>query len=147
MPLRNTIFVSQILLHAPGAGVSSSSDTERASAIKESLTTITNHPFGSGPGTAGPAVLRSQNTGVLTENYYLQLGVEVGIIGLALFLAILSGVALALWRQTGESTLALALFASLIGISAINLVLHGWADSTIALLWWGATGAIVRQRK
>jgi hypothetical protein len=40
---------------------------------------------------------------------------------------------------------ALALLASLIGIIA-NLLLHVWADDTLAYIWWGIAGAVLAKK-
>ncbi|MBL8160204.1 O-antigen ligase family protein [Candidatus Saccharibacteria bacterium] len=103
------------------------------------------HPFGRGPGEAGPASFYSPNGPRIAENYYVQVAQEVGIIGLGLLLTILYIVARRLWRlvqSRGASPLALGLFASFWGIAVINLFLHGWADDPTALVWWGLAGLL-----
>jgi O-antigen ligase len=130
------------LLHS---GTNSNSD--HLAAVKRSLASVAANPLGYGPGTAGPASLRDRlQTGFIGENYYLQLAIEVGVIGLVIFLGIIGIVGWQLWRAGAQNDVALALAASLAGISIINLFLHGWSDSTIALMWWGAAGASIRQR-
>ncbi|HSX53121.1 MAG TPA: O-antigen ligase family protein [Patescibacteria group bacterium] len=115
-----------------------SSNFDRARALKSGLHDIVHQPWGSGPGTAGPASVRNNGQARLAENYYLQIGQEVGILGMLLFVAINILVAAALWRQGGE--LSLILLASLIGLTLVNLLSHAWADDTLALLWWGLAG-------
>jgi chromate transport protein ChrA len=77
--------------------------------------------------------------GRISENYYLQIGQEVGWLGLGLFVAIVIMVGHSLWRLRHE-LLARTLFVSLIGISVVALVQHVWVDDTLALLWWGFAG-------
>lgn len=129
-------------------GVAASTDQHTA-AIKDGLRIIKQHPLGQGLGSAGPASFRGDNP-LIPESYYLQLAIETGIIGLMLFCA---GQALlgwrlwhlseepkkSPWRQQG----AAAAVATLAGIAILNLVLHGWADSSTALIFWSFTGAVV----
>ena len=55
------------------------------------------------------------------------------------FILINLGVGYLLWLRRSDP-MALCLFASLIGLSFINMLSHGWADDTIAYLWWGLAG-------
>jgi hypothetical protein len=123
------------------------SNTQRARAIKSSLSTIAEHPLGQGPGSAGPASFRGDRSGIISENYYLQLGIELGYLGLASFLLISLVMARYLWRLSPSSQLALPLLASFIGMAVVNLFQHGWADSTMALVWWGSSGLLIGSRK
>lgn len=128
------------LLHTGGRFYQESgSDAERLDAISRGIETIKSEPLGRGLGTAGPAS-QATNQELITENYYLQIATEVGVIGLILFLLICLAVARSLWQRQAHSPLALPLLASLVGISVINLFLHGWTDSSTALVWWTATG-------
>jgi hypothetical protein len=94
-------------------------------------------PFGGGVGTAGPASFYDTHADI-AENYYVQIGQEVGVLGLGLFIAINVLVAQALWRQ--KDTWPRALLASFVGITVINMFLHGWADDPTAMTWWGLAG-------
>jgi len=47
-----------------------------------------------------------------------------------------------LWRQRSELWAKL-LLASLVGISVINLFLHGWSDDPTAMTWWLIAGLYV----
>ena len=128
------------LFHTSSQSVNVSSNSRRASAIKDGLIDVTLQPLGRGPGTAGPASFR--NTGHMAriaENYYLQIGQEVGILGMFLFIAINILVAKDLWLKR-QYLLPQLLLASLVGITLVNLVSHAWADDTLSLLWWGLAG-------
>ncbi len=118
-----------------------SSDKLRASLMKDAFKDVTSRqPLGRGPGTAGPASFRNTpNQPRIAEDYYLQIGQEVGVEGLVLFIAICALVFKALWQQKSDS-LAMVLLVSFIGISLINLVSHAWTDDTLSLLWWGFAG-------
>lgn len=98
------------------------------------------HPFGQGPGSAGPASYYGATPNI-SENYFVQIGQEVGWLGLALFVAISVLVVRGLYRSGAiEGRLLLASFS---GISVICLFLHGWADDPTAMTWWGLAGLYI----
>lgn len=99
---------------------------------------IAAHPWGEGVGMAGPASFYNPSGAHIPENYFVQIGQEVGLLGLALFGTICVLVGRALWLQKG--LWPPALFASFLGITLINFFLHGWADDPTALTWWGLAG-------
>ncbi len=116
-----------------------SSNAGRASALQSGVSDVLSEPFGRGPGTAGPASQHNLQPARIAENYYLQIGQEVGWAGLGLFVAINILVARELWRRR-QDTLARMLLASLAGIAFVNLLQHAWTDDTLALIWWGLAG-------
>ncbi len=138
---RHSYFVQNVVFHSSGASSSPmSANAERNAAIKRAASDVYHHPLGGGIGSAGPASRR--NTGhdeKIAENYYLQIGQEVGWAGLLLFVAIVGRIAIKLWRQR-RSALAQVLLAALVGLSFINLFAHAWADETLAYVWWGLAG-------
>jgi hypothetical protein len=101
---------------------------------------LAHHPLGDGPGTAGPAsVYNHGHPARIAENYFIQVGQETGWLGLTLFTLINVGVGYLLWLRR-DDPLALSLFASLIGLTLINMLSHAWADDTLAYIWWGLAG-------
>ena len=108
-------------------------------ATKDGVVDIANHPLGFGPGSAGPASVYNSSPARISENYFVQIGQELGWFGLALFLIINGAVGYLLWLKRADP-LALGLFASLIGITVVNLLMHAWADDTLAYVWWGLAG-------
>ncbi|MBI4101075.1 O-antigen ligase family protein [Candidatus Microgenomates bacterium] len=140
---RSDILAPLLLHSSPRIRTEQTTDVFRLQSIKQGLTHIIKQPWGYGPGSAGPASLVGDQP-LVTENYYLQIGTELGLPGLMLFVWLLAVIAVSLWRIRNRTSLAIPLLASFIGISFINLVLHGWADSTTALIWWGSAGAIIR---
>ena len=130
--IQNTVFHSDNTSHAK-----TSSNTQRAGALEKGWHDVEHEPFGRGVGTAGPASVRN-GTPRIAENYYLQIGQEVGWLGLSLFLAINLLVAHALWIRS--TPLARVLLASFIGLTVVNMISHAWADDTLSLLWWGLAG-------
>ena len=79
---------------------------------------------------------------MLTENYYLQILHELGVIGLALFLAICVLVAKKLFKKR-SNTIALALLASFAGLAITNFLVHIWANEAVAYTWWGLAGVLI----
>jgi hypothetical protein len=140
--LKNNVSLQNEVLHTQtNSAVKTTSNGAHASALKSGLKDVLHQPFGDGPGTAGPAsVYNGDHPARIAEDYYVQIGQEVGWLGLALFLSILVLVAVELYEQAGQSRLALILFASFIGIGFVNLLSHAWADNTLAYVWWGLAG-------
>ena len=136
--------MQNFLLHGNLAnyGRLNTSDGQRLDAQNHALSVIKSHPLGLGLGTAGPASFHSKQP-VISENYYLQIAIELGIPGLVLFLCLLTSLGRALYQYCNRPLAASAL-ASLIGISIVNLFLHGWADSSTAIVWAIAAGASLR---
>ncbi len=138
---RNSSVIKNTLLHTDNSSQApESSNSVRREALLDGTRDIVREPFGRGPGTAGPASVRnSGHSPRIAENYFIQIGQEVGIIGLGLFVALYVLVARMLWRQR-EDQLSVVLLVSLVAITVANMVSHAWADDTIALIWWGLTG-------
>ncbi len=128
-----------IVLHTEDhSSVAVSSNDAHLKALRSGVADIIHQPLGRGPGTAGPASVYN-NKPRIAENYYLQIGQEVGVVGLMLFILINAGVGYLLWLRRADA-LALTLFASLISISLVSLLSHAWTDDTLAYIWWGLAG-------
>lgn len=123
-----------------------SSNESRRSAITSAAIEVAREPFGRGPGTAGPASQHNNQPVRIAENYYLQIGQEVGWIGMVLFVLINGLVARELWRRRGD-TLARLLLASLAGLAFIGLLQHVWTDDTLSLVWWAFAGIAIGSLK
>ncbi|MCF7845128.1 MAG: hypothetical protein K9M03_04870 [Kiritimatiellales bacterium] len=66
---------------------------------------------------------------LLPENWYLQIGVELGILGFVLFVTLIVLVLRSLRREHET-------FLILLGISIAAIFLHAWEDSAVALTVW-----------
>ena len=110
-------------------------------ATQAGIERVMDNPLGCGLGCAGPASYYSSSPKI-SENYFVQVGEETGIIGLTLWLIIQGSVFVMLYRSylTFRNPLALVLLASGIGISVIGLLLHVWSDDPLSLTWWGLAG-------
>lgn len=141
--LRNDTSFQNFFLHTQdNSVVVTTSNDGHISGTVDGVKDIAQNPLGHGPGSAGPASVYNANAGRIAENYYIQIGQETGVIGLALFMTILGTVAYLLWTRR-YTPLALTLFVALIGISFVNLLSHAWTDDTLAYLWWGFAGLAV----
>jgi hypothetical protein len=117
------------------------STTEHISSFNQGLNQIYAQPLGRGLGTAGPASYHSNNP-FIPESYYLQIGIETGVVGLVLFLAVIVQLLMQLWRSRRQD-ISPGLLGALVGLSIVNLVLHGWADASTAIVFWILAGVAV----
>lgn len=142
--LRHNTHLQNIVFHTQEhSAVATTSDQGHADALASGVRDLAREPLGRGPGTAGPAsVYNSGHPARIAENYYIQLGQEVGWLGLGLFLTIYGFVAYLLWQRRADP-LAFTLLAALAGISLVNLLSHAWTDDTLAYLWWGLAGVAI----
>jgi hypothetical protein len=135
--LRNNLGFENAVFHTDKASkIAVSSNQGHASAFKSAAKDIIHQPQGGGVGSAGPQSVYNNHPARIAEDYYLQIGQEAGIAGMLLFIAICVAVAKQMYARRSDP-LALALFASLVGISLVNLLSHAWGDDTLAYVWWG----------
>lgn len=141
---RDNNLIQNTLFHTDETSQSeNSSNDARLGSIQTGMSDILQEPWGQGVGTAGPAsVYNSGNEGRIAENYYLQIGQEMGVLGLAVFIslqAIVAAELLRLYRREGDM-FALGLFAAFLGLFVVNILNHAWADDTLAYVFWGLAG-------
>jgi hypothetical protein len=110
--------------------------------IKRGLSGIVHNPFGHGPGTAGLASIQNPKGSFLTENYYIQIGYEVGVVGLALFI-ILNVIVWKLLWQSRRSLLSVSLLAAAVSYVGMNMLLHTWSNEAVACQWWLLAGMVI----
>lgn len=122
-----------------------SSNEARLDALRTGASDVAGDPLGDGPGTAGPASFYN-NEPRIAENYFIQVGQETGWLGILLFFLINAGVGYLLWSRRNDP-LALSLFASLVGLTFVNLLSHAWTDDTLAYVWWGLAGVAMAPDK
>lgn len=128
-------------LHGNCVGQLVGSDAIRQQSLRAGIRTFTHNLGGLGLGSAGPTAFQV-GRGIITENWYLQIGIELGIIGLILVLLFFGLNLFELYQRFNDrsAVLTLALFASLCGLMVTNLFLHTWADSTLGLVFFSALG-------
>lgn len=138
--LRNTSFFQGYITHAT---VDERNDLDsndyHTILLREGLEGVIEQPAGHGPGTAGLASIRDPQGGQLTENYYVQVAYEVGLLGLAIFVVISVVVYLRVRRR--RDYIGTALIASFWAYVLMNMFLHTWSNETVAAQWWLLAGA------
>lgn len=120
------------------------STSEHVQLMKQGLQKIKEKPLGMGLGTAGPASLHFEK--FLTENWYLQIGIEMGVLGLILFLSILFSLFKKLLDDPKNSH-KIGLFLSLVGISIAGLFTHAFEETTTVLIFFGFSGIFLSPRQ
>lgn len=100
------------------------------------------HPFGCGLGCAGPASFYG-NDPKISENYFVQIGEETGIIGMITWISLFVVAMRYLYGYARSDEIALGLFLAGLGITIVGVFLHVWADDALSLLWWGLAGIVI----
>jgi hypothetical protein len=141
---RDTYFIRSTVLHigeSSDSGVTSNSI--RYEALSQSVSRIIERPFGEGLGTAGPSSLKNTEQKVaLTENHFLQVAVELGVLSFIVFMAISISAGIDLFKRRG-GVLYLGLFASYTGLLITNNLVHIWSSDAVAYTWWGIAGLVI----
>ena len=84
----------------------------------------------------------------LPENWYLQVGIELGILGFLLFITlILVTLEQLLVRGKKATPSSLRVFLVFLGVSIASLFLHGWEDSAVAYSIWSMAGIALTKRE
>lgn len=141
--IRNTAFFESYIVHSNQSEQVKDLDSNdyHALFIKQGLEGIKEEPMGHGPGTAGLASIQNPKGGQLTENYYIQIGYELGIVGLALFMAL--NVYLYMKVRQVDSPWAPVILASFWAYVVTNMLLHTWSNEAVAAQWWILVGIAI----
>ena len=122
--------LQRIVFHDENNSEQVDSNERRLIEFSEAIEEISDQPLGYGLGSSGPASFYGEEPSV-PDNYYLQIAIEIGVLGLTLFISIV--VLLLLNLRQHDSVL----FASGVALSVIAFFNHLWADDLIAYTWWG----------
>jgi hypothetical protein len=117
------------------------SDELHLYSVQKGLKGVADQPFGHGPGTAGIVSIQNESGSFLTENYYIQIAHEIGLIGLALFLGIWAYAVRLLIKK--KTVLAQVLVATAVAYAVMALVMHLWTNEAVAAQWWLLAGFAV----
>ena len=105
---------------------------------------VLSHPLGSGLGTSAATVVRFDvDDGLLTENFFLRVGAEVGLLGSLAMIAFVVMVLRMLWRRAADGDrdgLTLGALAGLAGVAAGALVLDTFAELAMGWMLWLLVG-------
>ncbi len=110
------------------------------------------HPFGAGPGQAGELSFmtivggNTTNLALSIDNAYAKYAIEIGPIGLGLFLLMVAAALRAAWRARRArdqqlSAVATAIFAGQIGMLVASFTVATFSWAQLSLLFWLLTGA------
>jgi O-antigen ligase len=139
------------------------SSSEHINLSKQGLEILTQNPFGKGLGSAGAASKYESEEGKLAvgfvpENWYLQIGIETGFIGIFLWVLILFLVMQKLVQKNvgafikrpeknpENNNFPLSLASAIFGISIISFFLHSWESSAVAYSVWGMAGILLSKK-
>lgn len=141
---RHQYAVQNILVHSDASTAAKSQHDSNGYHwlyTRRGLEGIANKPLGHGPGTAGIVSIQNPNGGLLTENYYVQIGYEVGILGLLVFI----GAHVLIYKELlkRRSGLGLCLLAAFWGYLIVNMLLHIWSNEAVAAQWWLLAGMVL----
>lgn len=103
-----------------------SSSSQHLVAMQEGITVLSKNAFGLGLGTAGPASYHFGNP-IIPENWYLQVAIESGILGLCIFVVFL----LLLFKISYSKVPEISY--SLLGLCVMALFLHTFEDSSTVI--------------
>ncbi len=136
---RNSV-IQNAVFHTDTNNNTVNSNQGHIAALEAAVDEVVEAPLGSGPGSAGPASVHlEKNPPRIAENYYAQIAQEVGVIGLALFLAMF-GLLIRQLLRNAKAPWPSALLVSGLGLAAASMLLHVWADDTLGIIWWGLAG-------
>ncbi|HUP26103.1 MAG TPA: O-antigen ligase family protein [Candidatus Limnocylindrales bacterium] len=138
---RNQYVFQNVFLHKDQKTVLTDPNELRIQLQKSTATAIIKHPEGHGPGTAGLASIGSSLGALLTENYYLQIAYEVGILGLLAFLFVLAYAYLKV-RAAEQGNLQISLLAAFWAYLFISTLIHLWSNEAVAAQWWLLSGLV-----
>jgi O-antigen ligase len=145
LAIKDSNFYQIVVLHDDKSdNKATSSNINRLKAYSRAVEDLNQHPFGRGPGTSGPASTYNSEISRFSENYFLQIGQELGYLGIASLMSVVALTFIRLWRI--KSHAAYALIGGLAGFTMINLFLHGWADDASSLIFWGVLGLYINDK-
>jgi len=139
---QNNRFIDNLIYHG-------ASTKEHWQSVSESIKIIKKYPFGLGIGKSGLSTLRF-NERFLSENWYLQIATEMGILALVIFILIMVTFLKKTFLICQKSkdkfihAFSLGVFLSFICFSLVGLFLHAWGDNTtLALSFWILAGGLI----
>ena len=122
------------------------SATDHWEALNNGIRGIAEHPLGLGLGTSAGVGQRFSDSGAfITENYYLQMGIEIGLLGMIVFILLTVTVIRYLNRaakRVPDVPLG-AMRLAMIGIAVGAFLLHAWTEFAVSWTAWALTGAVL----
>ncbi|HET7568077.1 MAG TPA: O-antigen ligase family protein [Gaiellaceae bacterium] len=140
-------YQAEIAKRHPGASnaptsVNESSLHEHWLSLRDGATTIVDHPQGFGLGNVGQTASRTGTPLKAGESNYTELGVELGALGAALWIAWVLSILWALVRAASGERWAAAAAAAFAAILALAIQTDVIGDPWVAYCVWGFAGAL-----
>jgi O-antigen ligase len=127
------------------APTSNSDNSGHIWAFWSGVHSIEHHPLGTGLATSAGAGQQYQQTAglVVPENNYLQVGVELGVVGGLVFVALTIALVFSLRRTARRrpNPAIAATAATMAGLAVAAWFLEPWFDFSVAWTVWGLAGA------
>ncbi len=143
--LRHTPIVARAVFHSDVTDSNSyNSDNNRLATLATAVTDIVHEPLGRGVGTSGLASTYNTHNSRVTENYFLQVGEEVGIFGLALLVYIVAAITKRLMKMSSLSENAIA--AGWLALVIIALLWPAYGDETTSIIVWSLAGMLLAKQ-
>lgn len=141
--LRDSYVVQNVFLHSDKSTVMADPNELRVQLQQDSIKKIVEQPEGYGPGTAGIVSIGNTKTGVvLTENYFLQIAYEVGLVGLWIYLLLL----FIIYKRIvmiATKNMKVVMLSSFWAYIFISLLIHLWSNEAVAAQWWLLAGLLI----
>lgn len=141
--MRNQYFVQNVIFHSDENTKMTDSNNLHVQFAEKGVRGIADRPLGHGPGTAGLVSIHTKNV-VLTENYFIQIGYEVGILGLALLIGMMAFICRLLYIH--NDFYSWTLLSGFVGITLCSLLLLTWSNEAVACQWWLLAGLVAGMR-
>jgi hypothetical protein len=141
---RDNYAVQNIVFHADENTQQDDPNEKRINFYKTNTEAILANPIGHGPGTAGLVSIQSDHV-VLTENYFIQIAYEIGVVGLVLLLCVMYLVIRRLFNR--EDFYGQVMVASFVGITICSMLFHAWSNEAVASTWWLMAGLAMAYNK
>jgi hypothetical protein len=120
---------------------SESSEGEHLSELKHGARSLLDHPQGYGVGNSGSTARRFGVPIRAGESFYLEVGADTGIAGLALWIAFTALVLHGLFVRARSHPLPAGLLAAAVVLSAVALISDVWGSPWAAYIVWALSGA------
>lgn len=127
-----------------GSDVESRPTHETAS--REGLALVVDNPLGLGFGLGGGNSVRFDLDGVVSENYFLALAVDVGILGSLAFIVFLGALVRRCAKAPPDDPLPSMVASAIIALSVGGLFLHSWEGYATATMVLATAGMCIDSR-
>jgi hypothetical protein len=122
------------------------SAVDHVDSLNEGIRGVATHPLGQGLATsAGTGQRFAVEQRVITENYYLQVGIETGVAAMGLFIALMLTMLRRLRNAAGRTADpgVSAVRGAALGLAVGAIFLHTFNDLAVSWTLWSLAGAVI----